>query len=91
MKQAVELNILGKRLAIKSDKSEEHVREVEQLLSEKIAEIRESSNAVATLDLALLAALNITGELIEAKKLLEAIEERSEELTRRIESRKTGT
>ncbi len=87
MKESVELTILGHKLVIKSDESEEYVREVERLLNSKITEVREKTKAVATLDLALLVALNVTGELIKAREALEDVEKRSGELSELIERR----
>ncbi len=83
----MELTILGRRLSIKSGESEEYVREVENELLKKISEVKEKTKAVGTLDMALLVALNVTDELIKTRKLLEDVEERSEELTRLIERR----
>jgi cell division protein ZapA (FtsZ GTPase activity inhibitor) len=80
----VELMILGQRLVIKSDEDGEYIRKVEEYLNTKIREVREKTKAVATLDLALLVALNVTGELLKAKEDLDSIESRSEELSRQI-------
>ncbi|MCK5237889.1 MAG: cell division protein ZapA [Deltaproteobacteria bacterium] len=87
MNDSMELTILGRRLSIKSGESEEYVREVENELLKKISEVKEKTKAVGTLDMALLVALNVTDELIKTRKLLEDVEERSEELTRLIERR----
>jgi len=83
----VELTILGQRLVIKSDEDGEYIRNVEEYLNSKIREVREKTKAVATLDLALLVALNVTGELIKAREDLDGIEERSEQFNRQIAER----
>jgi len=80
----VELTILGQRLVIKSDEDSAYIRNVEEYLNAKITEVREKTRAVATLDLALLVALNVAGELLRAREDLDGIEERSEDLTRQI-------
>jgi len=80
----VELTILGQRLVIKSDEDSAYIRNVEEYLNAKIMEVREKTRAVATLDLALLVALNVTGELLKAREDLDGIEERSEDLNRQI-------
>lgn len=80
MKQAAELKIYGHRLVVKSEEGEEHIRAVENYLNNKIEEVKENTKAVSTLDLALLAALNITGEVIKTKEMLERLGKRSEEL-----------
>lgn len=87
MGNVVELTILGQRLVIKSDEDGEYIRSVEEYLNTKIREVREKTTAVATLDLALLVALNVTGELMKAKEDLDGIEKRSEELNRQIAER----
>ena len=87
MKDALELNILGQKLAIKSVEDESYVRAVEDFLNSKINEVRDSTKAVATLDLALLAALNVTDELMKARRVMEDVEERSGALVEQIERR----
>lgn len=87
MKDTLELNILGQKLAIKSVEDENYVRAVEDFLNGKINEVRDSTKAVATLDLALLAALNVTDELMKARRVMEDVEERSGALVEQIERR----
>ncbi len=87
MKNSVELNILGQKLILRSDESEEYVREVEGYLVRKIEEVKHKTKAVATLDLALLVALNVTGELISVKDKLEGMENRSGELCELLDKR----
>jgi cell division protein ZapA (FtsZ GTPase activity inhibitor) len=89
LKKPLELNVLGKTLVIKSDESEEYVREVEDFLHEKIAEVRENTKAVGNLDLALLVALNVAGELIKMREVLGDVEQSSATLVELIERRST--
>ncbi len=84
MKKAAELNINGHRLIVKSEEGEEYIRAVEGYLNNKIEEVKKNTRAVSTLDLALLAALNITGEVIKSKEILERLEIKTEELTELI-------
>ena len=84
MKKAAELNINGHRLVVKSEEGEEYRRAVEGYLNNKIEEVKKNTRAVSTLDLALLAALNITGEVIKSKEILERLEVKTEELTELI-------
>lgn len=72
---------------MKSEEGEEHIRAVENYLNNKIEEVKENTKAVSTLDLALLAALNITGEVIKTKEMLERLGKRSEELALLIDGR----
>ncbi|GMR04590.1 MAG: hypothetical protein BMS9Abin23_0490 [Thermodesulfobacteriota bacterium] len=84
MKKAAELKINGHRLVVKSEEGEEYIKAVESYLNNKIEEVKNNTRAVSTLDLALLAALNITGEVIKSKEILERLEKKSEELTELI-------
>jgi cell division protein ZapA len=81
------MEILGQKIAVKSDEDEEYIKAVEAYLNHKVVEVRTNSKAVSTLDLALLAALNVTGELIKTKETLESQEKRFEELTQLIDRR----
>lgn len=87
MKQVIELNISGHRLAVKSEEGEEYIRAVESYLNGKIEEVKGTTKAVSSLDLTLLAALNITGELIKTKEIVERLGTKSEELSGLIERR----
>ncbi|MEE9543357.1 MAG: cell division protein ZapA [Thermodesulfobacteriota bacterium] len=85
--RVLEMEILGQKIAIKSDEDEEYIKAVETYLNNKVVEVKSNSKAVSTLDLALLAALNVTGELIKTKETLESQEKRFEELTQLIDRR----
>lgn len=87
MKKVAELKIFGHKLLIKSDENEEYIRAIEDYLNTKIEEVRENTKAVSSLDLALLAALNITGEVIKTKEILEKLGRKSEELSLKIDRR----
>lgn len=87
LKRVIELNINGHKIAVKSEEEEGYIRAVEKYLNKKIEEVRENTKAVSTLDLALLAALNITGEVLKTKEMLERLERKSEELAELIDRR----
>lgn len=87
MKKVAELNINGHTLMVKSEEGEEYIRTVEGYLNKKIEEVKEKTKAVSTLDLALLAALNISGEIIKTKEILERLDRKSEELVELIDER----
>jgi len=87
LKKVSELRIYGHRLTVKSEEGEEYLRAVEDYLNTKIEEVKENTKAVSTLDLALLAALNITGEVIKSKEILERLGRKSEELAQKIDRR----
>lgn len=85
--KVAELSINGHRLAVSSEDGEAHIRSVESYLNTKIEEAKENTKAVSTLDLALLAALNITGEIIKVRETLDEMGRKSEELTELIDRR----
>ena len=87
MKNVIELNIRGHRLSVKSEEGEQYIRAVEGYLNNKIEEVKETTKAVSSLDLTLLAALNITGELIKTKEIVERLGMKSEELSGLVERR----
>lgn len=81
------MKIQGHKLSIKSDEGEEYIRAVEDYLNNKIEEVKQNTKAVSSLDLALLAALNITGEVIKTKETLERLGRKSDELADDINRR----
>jgi len=85
VKKVAEINIFGHKLLVRSDEGEEYIRAIEDYLNTKMEEVRENTKAVSSLDLALLAALNITGEVIKNKEMLEQLGRKSEELATRID------
>lgn len=90
MKKSYKINILGQELAVSSDADAEHVANVIKLLTEKVEEVSKSANNLKTLDVAILAALNVAEELLELKgvneELYNQLESRSEKLIQLIEN-----
>jgi cell division protein ZapA (FtsZ GTPase activity inhibitor) len=82
--QVSELVIQGRKFKVESEEGEEHLRAIEAYLNNKIEEVKETTKAVSTLDLAFLAALNITGEVLKTKEKLERLGSKSEELAEKI-------
>lgn len=87
MKKVAELKIHGHTIVVKSEEGEDYIRAVEEYLNNKIEEVKDTTKAVSTLDLALLAALNITGEVIKTKEILDRLGRKSEELAELIDRR----
>ncbi len=85
MKNVVELTICGRKLVVKSDETREYVRKVEEFLNRRIDEIRQNTRVAATVDLVLLTALNLSGELVKIRDRLEKLDKRSTELARVVE------
>jgi len=76
-KNLVRVTILNEEYAIRSDVSPEHTREVAEYVDRAIRRVLETGSVVETNRAAILAALQITGELFEARS--------GSDITRRID------
>ena len=66
MKNSHKISILGQELSVLSDSEDEQVANVVQFVNEKMEEVLHSSNGLKTLNVAILAALNISEEFLKA-------------------------
>ncbi len=66
MKNLVRVEILGREYTVKSDEGEERVRKIAEYVNEKIKRISENTRTISTLNVAILAALDIANEYFEA-------------------------
>lgn len=89
MKNSHKITILGQELSVLSDSEDEQVANVVQFVNEKMEEVLHSGNGLKTLNVAILAALNISEELLKLKgvnrDLCDQLESRSEKLIQLIE------
>jgi cell division protein ZapA len=65
MKNIVRVEILGREYTLKSDEGEERVRRIAEYLNEKLKKISENTKTLSTLNLAILAAMDITNEYFQ--------------------------
>jgi cell division protein ZapA (FtsZ GTPase activity inhibitor) len=90
LKKSYNINILGQDLSVLSDADDEHVANVIRLLNEKIAEVLKSANNLKAIDVAILAALNVSEDLLKLRRvneeLCDQLESRSEKLIQLIEN-----
>ncbi len=90
MKKRYDITILGQELAVSSDAESEQVASVVRFVNEKMEDIARSSDGLRTLDVAILAALNITEDFFKLKgvnqDLCEQLTHRSEKLIQLIEN-----
>ncbi|MBX7148079.1 cell division protein ZapA [bacterium] len=68
MKKTYNLTILNQNFTIKSDADEKHVKKVADYVNKKMHEIVSHDQAVATANVAILAALNIADDFFRLKK-----------------------
>lgn len=86
----ITINILGKEYNIKSDVDENYAKQIAECLNQKVEEVVKTTKTVATLNILVLAAMNIANDYFQAKalneELIDAIETRSGNLTTHIDS-----
>ncbi len=89
MRNSYNITILGQELSVISDSGDDKVAEIVQFVNKRMEEILRSGNGLKTLNVAILAALNISEELLQLKEinktLCEQLESRAEKLIQMIE------
>ena len=65
MKKAIEVTIMGQKFAVKSDSNEDYVVEVAGFVDNKVNEVLGNTKAVASVQVALLTAMNIADEFFK--------------------------
>jgi len=90
----VEIKVLGQTFTVKTDAGELHIQEVAQYVNEKIDEILTKTKSVSSLNVAILAALNIADDLLKErerrKTLLREVNLKSKDLVERIDISLSG-
>jgi len=86
----VEVNILGHDYTVKTDAETEYIQEIASYVDKKMSEIVRNTKTVSTLNVAILAALNIADEFFKEmqkrEELIEEVEHRSEAIVKTIDS-----
>ena len=85
-KRSVEVHIYGQKYVIRSESSEEYVREVASLVDRKMREVAQRGRSVSTLNVAVLAALNIADELLKSSRDNEELLKRIKDQTERLDT-----
>jgi cell division protein ZapA len=89
LKKHYNIKILGQELSVLSDADEDHVANVVRFVNEKMEEVLQATKSLKTLDVAIMAALNISEELLKYKgvnkEFCDQLESRSEKLIQLIE------
>ena len=92
MAEAVRVEILGNEYVLRSEAGADWIRRVADVLNAKLNEVLATTNTSSTLATAVLAALNITNELLQLQdqqdNLLQEIEAKTERLLIKIEEQK---
>ena len=89
MKKNIDVEIIGNNYTIRSDADEDYVHKIADYLNGKIQEVLQSTKPVDTLNVVILAALNIASEFIllrdEQGEFQRQVKERSRRLIRFID------
>jgi cell division protein ZapA (FtsZ GTPase activity inhibitor) len=86
MREPLEVEIMGQRLVVRSEDGEEHVRKVARYVDEQIRQLADTRIA-STLDLALVAALNIASKYWKLQHQQEEAHQTIDRMARRIGAR----
>lgn len=83
-KTVVRVRIGNEEYSLKSDRSEEYTRTVAQHVDKALAEVKSGGTVIETHKAAVLAALAITDELLQARAAEKAMEDRIAGLTTQL-------
>ena len=90
MAEYIKINILGKEYSIKSDVEENYVNQITEYLNQKVEEVLKTTKTVATLNVIILAAMNIANDYFQLKNIneetIDMVETRSGNLIDYIDS-----
>jgi len=87
MKRPLDVEIMGHRLTVASDEGDEHVRKVAAYVDERMREIAVARPETSTLQVALVAALNIASEYWKLRQAHEDVERTISRLSQRVRAR----
>lgn len=68
MKRTTEVSIMGQKFMVKSDSDEEYASQVASFVDQKINEVIQNTKSVASLNVAILAAMNIADEYFKYRR-----------------------
>ena len=68
MKKTTEVSIMGQKFMIKSDSDDNYVDQVAGFVDQKINEVIQNTKSVASLNVAILAAMNIADEYFKFRR-----------------------
>lgn len=68
VKKTTEISIMGQKFMIRSESNEDYVEEVANFVDQRINEVMQSTKSVASINVAILAAMNIADEYFKFKR-----------------------
>lgn len=66
-KRTVEVSIMGQKFLVRSDSDENYVERVAEFVNSKVAEITSKSKSIPSLNVIILAAMNIADDFIRSR------------------------
>ncbi len=85
----VEIKVFGQTYTVKTDAEEDYIQEVARYVNDKMEEVLKKTKSVSTLNVAILAALNIADDLLKEKEkrtaLLREVAAKSKDLVDKID------
>jgi cell division protein ZapA len=84
MKRAIEVEIMGEMITLRSDAEEGYVRKVASYVDRKMQEVSKSTRPAAKSSVAMLAALNIADEYQRLKESHDVVLQRLNQLSKRL-------
>ncbi len=85
---SVKVEIYGSEYRIKGDADPDYIREIAHYVDSKMREVNDDAALGSSLKVAILAALNVAGELFgerdDRNKLLASVQERAEEMSQTV-------
>lgn len=87
MKRMVDVRIWGQSFTVASEEREDHLRRVAELVDRKMREVSRGSgaNGISTVDVAILAALNIASEYQKLREESEVMRKAIDGLSSRVQ------
>ncbi|HEX9444585.1 MAG TPA: cell division protein ZapA [Candidatus Binatia bacterium] len=89
MKKAVEVEIMGERLTLRTDQDESYVRNVAGYVDKKMQEVQKSTRPSAKSSIAMLAALNIADDYQRLKDHCDSVSRRLHLLIQKVSTNLT--
>ena len=87
----VEVTILGRKMLLSTESNEEYLREIAEFVNDKMEQIQAASQSSSTLNIAILAALDIADEYFKQvglqKEICEKVDRQCLELVNYLDSK----
>lgn len=73
MKRTVEVNIMGQKFMVRSESDEAYVQNIAEYVNNKVIEISSKTKSIPSLNVVILAAMNIADELLRERDKQEEV------------------